>query len=65
MTNNLKIPSIVSSIETSAYPTPANRPAFSVLNCSKIENNFGVHASNWHDGIEQVLSKLILQNPVS
>ena len=65
MTNNLKIPSIVNSIETSAYPTPAKRPAFSVLNCSKIENNFGVHASNWHDGIEQVLSKLILQNPVS
>jgi len=65
MTNNLKKPSIVNSIETSAYPTPAKRPAFSVLNCSKIENNFGVHASNWHDGIEQVLSKLILQNPVS
>lgn len=65
MTNNSKIPSIVNSIETSAYPTPAKRPAFSVLNCSKIENDFGVHASNWHDGIEQVISKLKLENPVS
>ena len=65
MTNNSKIPGIVNSIKTSAYPTPAKRPAFSVLNCSKIENNFGVHASNWHDGIEQVLSKLKLENPVS
>jgi dTDP-4-dehydrorhamnose reductase len=64
-TNNLKIPSIVKSIETSAYPTPAKRPAFSVLDCSKIENDFGVHASNWHDGIGQVISKLKLENPVS
>ena len=65
MTNNSKIPGIVNSIKTSAYPTPAKRPAFSVLNCSKIENDFGVHASNWHDGIGQVISKLKLENPVS
>jgi dTDP-4-dehydrorhamnose reductase len=64
MTNNLKIPSIVNSIKTSAYPTPAKRPAFSVLDCSKIENDFGVHASNWHDGIGQVISILLLENPV-
>lgn len=63
-TNNLKIPSIVKSIETSAYPTPANRPAFSVLDCSKIENDFGVPASNWRDGIGQVISQLQLENPV-
>jgi dTDP-4-dehydrorhamnose reductase len=65
MTNNLKIPSIVNSIGTTAYPTPAKRPAFSVLDCSKIENDFGVYASNWHDGIGQVISKLKLENPVS
>ena len=41
MVNNLKIPSTVNSIETSAYLTPAKRPAFSVLNCSKIKNDFG------------------------
>jgi dTDP-4-dehydrorhamnose reductase len=65
MANNLKIPSIINSIETSAYPTPAKRPAFSVLDCSKIENDFGVHASNWYDGIGQVIRKLSLENPVS
>ena len=65
MTNNLKIPSIVKSIKTSAYPTPAKRPAFSVLHCSKIENHFGVRTSNWRDGIWQVISKLKLENPVS
>jgi dTDP-4-dehydrorhamnose reductase len=65
MVNNSKIPSIVNTIKTSAYPTPAKRPAFSVLDCSKIENDFDVHASNWHDGIAQVISKLKLENPVS
>ena len=65
MTNNLKIQSIVNSIETSAYPTPAKRPAFSVLDCSKIKNDFGVHASNWLDGVGQVINKLKLENSVS
>jgi dTDP-4-dehydrorhamnose reductase len=58
MTNNLKIPSIVNSIGTTAYPTPAKRPAFSVLDCSKIENEFGVLSSNWQEGIRQVIRKL-------
>lgn len=59
-TNNLKIPKTIKSIKTSAYPKPAKRPLFSVLNCSKIENDFGLHASNWHDGIKQVITKLKL-----
>jgi dTDP-4-dehydrorhamnose reductase len=58
MTNNLKIPSIVNSIETSAYPTPAKRPAFSVLDCSKMANECGVLSSNWQEGIRQVVRKL-------
>lgn len=63
--NGLKIPSIVNSIETSAYPTPAKRPSFSVLNCSKIQNEFGVSASNWQNGTEQVVGKLKSENLVS
>ena len=31
----------------------------------KLKNDFGVHASNCHDGIGQVISKLKLENPVS
>lgn len=60
MASNLKIPRVVKSIKTSAYPTPAKRPAFSVLNCSKIENDFGVYTSNWHDGIGQAIRKLLI-----
>ena len=58
MANNLKIPRVVNPIKTSAYPTPAKRPAFSVLDCSKVGNDFGLHTSNWNDGIAKVISKL-------
>ena len=58
MAHNLKMPSIVNSIETSAYPTPAKRPAFSVLDCSKMANECGVLSSNWQEGIRQVVRKL-------
>lgn len=65
MTNNLKTPSIVNSIETTAYPTPAKRPVFSVLDCSKIEIDFGVHASDWYEGIQQVICKLKSESSIS
>ena len=49
------------------YPTKQHSGTltFTVNDISKIENDFGVHASNWHDGIGQVISKLKLENPVS
>lgn len=62
MAYHLKTPNTVNSIETSAYPTHAQRPAFSVLNCSKIENFFGVRPSNWHNGIEKAIKKIIHEN---
>lgn len=62
--NNLKIPNTISSIETSAYPTAAKRPAFSVLNCSKIENDFGLYPSNWSNGITQVIKKLMQEGHI-
>lgn len=56
--NNLKTPITINSIDTSAYPTPAKRPAFSVLDCSKIHNEFGIALPNWDDGIKQIIGKL-------
>ena len=57
-TRNLKIPSKINSIATSDYPTLAVRPSFSVLNCSKIEKEFGVFPSNWILGIKMAISKI-------
>jgi dTDP-4-dehydrorhamnose reductase len=38
-------------IPTSAYPTPAKRPAYSVLNTQKITETFGIIPPPWEAGI--------------
>ena len=54
----LKTPSYVKSITTADYPTPAIRPVYSVLDCTKIEGVFDVTRSNWRDGIKVVIDRL-------
>jgi dTDP-4-dehydrorhamnose reductase len=45
----------VDTIPTSAYPTPAKRPAYSVLDCSQLERTFGLKLPYWHESLKQVL----------
>jgi dTDP-4-dehydrorhamnose reductase len=47
----------LTAIPSSAYPTPAKRPEFSVLDCSKI-SRLGISPSDWRVAIASVLSKL-------
>jgi len=47
-----KLP-LLKGIPTSAYPTPAKRPTFSVLDCSKI-GVLGVEPSDWKAALERV-----------
>ena len=44
----------IASIPTAAYPTPAKRPANSRLDCSKIENQFGIKPSDWNSALENI-----------
>lgn len=43
-------------IPTSAYPTPARRPAYSVLGNHKLANHFGLALPAWEDGLALCLS---------
>ena len=39
-------------IPTTAYPTPAKRPAYSVLDKSKIKEVFGLEIKNWEESLK-------------
>jgi dTDP-4-dehydrorhamnose reductase len=45
------LPCIVHPIETKDYPTPAQRPPFSVLNKGKIKAAFGVEIPHWRESL--------------
>lgn len=51
-------PVTVQPISTSDYPTPAARPANSVLDCSKITETFGILPSLWHEGLREMIRGL-------
>ncbi len=45
-------------ITTSEYPTPARRPAYSVLACGKINHYLGQPAPHWRQGLRTMLGEL-------
>jgi dTDP-4-dehydrorhamnose reductase len=48
----------VTDIPTSAYPTPAQRPANSRMDCRTLERDFGLLRPDWRAGLAQVLTEL-------
>ena len=48
----------VSAIATEQYPTPAKRPNNSRLDCSKIQEAFGIESDNWHLSLEEMLKEV-------
>lgn len=48
----------VHPVPTTAYPTPAKRPANSVLDCRKIEQTFGVNRPPWEESLEKMLMEM-------
>ena len=48
----------VTPITTAQYPTPARRPAYSVLDKEKIVSTYGVVLRQWQDSLERCIQKL-------
>lgn len=45
----------VRDILSADYPTPAKRPANSILDCSRIQSVFGLRQPDWREGLQHVL----------
>jgi len=48
----------VTAIPTTAYPTPAKRPHYSVLNCAKLQKTFDAAIPYWKDSLKACLALL-------
>ena len=44
------------AISTDEFPTPARRPAWSRLDCSRLEHEFGIDLPDWRAGLDRVLA---------
>lgn len=48
----------VNPILTSAYPTPAQRPPFSLMDKTKFKNTFNITIPHWRDALRRCLAEL-------
>jgi dTDP-4-dehydrorhamnose reductase len=49
----------INRIPTSDYKTPARRPLFTVLNCSKILRDYGVQQPDWRDDLDATVKSIV------
>ena len=59
----LKIKRVI-PITTPEYPTPARRPAYSVLSGKKLANLLGTHAPQWRQGLRRMLQELKVKQAI-
>jgi dTDP-4-dehydrorhamnose reductase len=50
----------VIGIPTSDYPTPARRPAYSVLDTARLQRDFGTQPPAWREGLRRTLDELVV-----
>ncbi len=54
-----KIDCDIKPIETKDYPTPANRPHYSLLNKRKIKEKFSIMIPNWKDSLCDCITRIL------
>jgi len=50
---------VVHAISTDQYPTPAKRPRYSALDCSRIHQNFGISTQPWPESLAAVIKRIM------
>ena len=54
----IQCPCDVRPISTAGYPTPAKRPAYSVLDKTKIQQTFGIQLRDWKESLTTCIEKI-------
>jgi dTDP-4-dehydrorhamnose reductase len=49
----------IAAVSTSAFPTPARRPANSRLDTQKLRNTFGLRLPDWQSGVDRMLAEVL------
>jgi dTDP-4-dehydrorhamnose reductase len=49
----------IAAVPTSAFPTPARRPANSRLDTEKLRNTFGLYLPDWRSGVDRMLAEVL------
>ena len=49
----------VKPLHTTEYPTPASRPAYSVLDKTKLKNAYGIEIPYWEESLAECIKKLV------
>jgi len=49
----------IAAVPTSAFPTPARRPANSRLDTQKLRNTFGLQLPDWQSGVDRMLTEVL------
>ena len=48
----------VEAITTADYPTPAKRPPYSAMDCSRIKKVFGINPKPWQQSLKQTIDRI-------
>jgi dTDP-4-dehydrorhamnose reductase len=48
----------VEAITTAEWPTPAKRPPYSALNCTRIKNRFGIDPEPWPQSLKHTIDRI-------
>lgn len=54
----IEAPAQVRPITTADYPTPARRPAYSLLGCSRTRQALGLEGQHWQSALAEVLERI-------
>jgi dTDP-4-dehydrorhamnose reductase len=57
------VPHLVSPCRSDDFPTRARRPAYSVLDTSKLESALGTPLPPWHDALDRFIAELRAREP--